>query len=230
MQQEEQFMKYAMAFLLLAVLMMPLYADLFISEYIEGGSNNKALEIYNPGGVGVDLSHYAFGLAANGAASWSVNPLSGTIAPNDVWINCNAGSSTAIQAVADSIGGTSTYYNGDDAVCLMYSADLTTWNAIDIIGVLGVDPGTGWDVAGTTLGTLNHTLVRKPGITAGTTNWAASAGTTAEDSQWIVYDVDVISYLGWHNASGGNQPPAIGSVTVTRNIPPPPTSCRLAPA
>jgi predicted extracellular nuclease len=31
---------------------------IFISEYVEGWSNNKALEIYNPSNVAVDLSEY----------------------------------------------------------------------------------------------------------------------------------------------------------------------------
>ena len=30
--------------------------ELFISEYVEGSSNNKAIEIYNPTGVAVNLS------------------------------------------------------------------------------------------------------------------------------------------------------------------------------
>jgi hypothetical protein len=32
--------------------------NLFFSEYIEGSSNNKVLEIYNPTGAAVDLSEY----------------------------------------------------------------------------------------------------------------------------------------------------------------------------
>jgi predicted extracellular nuclease len=31
-------------------------ADLFFSEYIEGSSNNKALEIYNGTGAAIDLA------------------------------------------------------------------------------------------------------------------------------------------------------------------------------
>ena len=36
------------------------YAQLFFSEYAEGSSNNKYLEIYNPTDEVVDLSLYAF--------------------------------------------------------------------------------------------------------------------------------------------------------------------------
>ncbi len=43
--------------------------DLFISEYIEGGSSNKAIEIYNGTGVPVDLSQYSIELYSNGATS-----------------------------------------------------------------------------------------------------------------------------------------------------------------
>ena len=44
-------------------LLMPLFSnaqctDLFISEYLEGWSNNKAIEIFNPTDAAVDLSDY----------------------------------------------------------------------------------------------------------------------------------------------------------------------------
>ena len=41
----------------IAILLAPAaHAELFISEYVEGWSNNKALEIYNPTGESIDLS------------------------------------------------------------------------------------------------------------------------------------------------------------------------------
>jgi hypothetical protein len=42
--------------------------DLLISEYIEGSSNNKAIEIFNGTGAPVDLSNYKLELYSNGSA------------------------------------------------------------------------------------------------------------------------------------------------------------------
>ena len=54
-----------------------------------------------------------------------------------------------------------------------------------------MDPGSGWDVAGVTNATKDHTLRRKSPISFGNGgDWASSAGTTAEDSEWIVLDND----------------------------------------
>jgi hypothetical protein len=67
---------------------------------------------------------------------------------------------------------------------------------IDAIGV----PAelTAWAVAGVATATQDHTLVRKNTVTEGTADWAVSAGTNAEDSQWIVYPADFVEDLGIH--------------------------------
>ncbi len=44
-------------------------SDLFISEYIEGSNNNKALEIYNPTSSAINLSGYAIGRFSNGSTT-----------------------------------------------------------------------------------------------------------------------------------------------------------------
>ena len=46
--------------------------SLMFSVYIEGSSNNKALEVYNPTGASVDLSDYAVAVYSNGATSPSI--------------------------------------------------------------------------------------------------------------------------------------------------------------
>jgi hypothetical protein len=180
-------------------------ADLFFSEYVEGSSNNKALEIFNGTGAEVDLSGYTIKLGSNGGA-WSttniLTPAAGTmLANNHVFVIANAGANTTIQAVAD-VQSTVTYYNGDDCVALFHGDTM-----IDAIGVYQVDPGTAWDVAGVTGATLNHTLVRKENVVQGNVNWTASAGTSADNSEWEVYDIDYITNLGQHtfNPGGGQQ-------------------------
>ncbi len=195
---------------LLSILLMGLIAmisaqaqDLFISEYVEGGSNNKAIEIFNGTGAAVDLSQYTMKLASNGSPTWSATnsvTLSGTLNNNDVFVIANAGASAAILAVSD-MTHTVTYFNGNDCLGLFHGETL-----IDILGVLGTDPGTAWPVAGTDGATLNHTLIRKPDITQGNTDWIAGAGTTIDNSEWIVHPQDYITDLGSHTFDpGGNQ-------------------------
>ena len=46
--------------------------------------------------------------------------------------------------------------------------------------------------------TKDHTLVRKMSVTSGNTNWTLSAGTSPDNSEWIVFDIDTWDYLGSH--------------------------------
>jgi hypothetical protein len=64
-------------------------AKIFISEYVEGWSNNKALEIYNPTSTAIDLSQYFVARYSNGSTTATVAnsvQLLGTIAPYDVHV------------------------------------------------------------------------------------------------------------------------------------------------
>ena len=61
--------------------------ELFISEYVEGSRNNKALEIYNPTNSAINLSNYRVTRWQNGSAAWTAqmsDVLSGSIQPKDV--------------------------------------------------------------------------------------------------------------------------------------------------
>ena len=58
---------------------------------------------------------------------------------------------------------------------------------VDKVGDFGDDPGSGWSVAGVSNGTKDYTLVRKSSVQSGNTDWSASsAGTSTDDSEWIV--------------------------------------------
>ena len=174
----------------------PSSSDLFFSEYIEGSSNNKAIEIYNPTGATVDLSRYSVKLAPNGGA-WGATPqaLTGTLASGEVFVITNADAGAEIKAQSD-LESTVTYFNGDDALGLFKDDVL-----IDVIGKQGEDPGTSWAVAGVDGATVDHTLVRRGNVVVGTTDWAASAGTNADNSQWIVNAKDDFTTLGTHSTA-----------------------------
>ncbi|NQU67697.1 MAG: lamin tail domain-containing protein [Candidatus Marinimicrobia bacterium] len=174
---------------------------LFFSEYQEGSSNNKALEIYNPTDQIIDLSGYAFPNVSNAPAVpgeyeyWNTFAAGATIAPGDVYVVTHGSADPAMLMVGDM---THNYLsNGDDGFCLV-QGDEVNFTVLDCIGDWNADPGSGWDVAGIVNATQNHTLVRKDAITQGNLDWASSAGTDADNSEWIVYDQNTFSYLGWH--------------------------------
>ena len=65
--------------------------DLFISEYVEGWSNNKALEIYNPTDVAINLNGYFVVRYSNGSSTATVAnavQLTGTVQAHDVMLLC----------------------------------------------------------------------------------------------------------------------------------------------
>ena len=173
--------------------------DLFFSEYSEGSSNNKYIEIYNGTGSSVDLSNYIIMQNSNGGP-WDeyTDVLSGTLADGDVYVIANSSASPSILAEADLTGSGICFFNGDDARALIKVIGSDTI-ICDLIGDFPNDPGSGWNVAGVTNGTQNHTLVRKNWVNKGNDNWSISAGTDSMNSEWIVYPQDSIISLGSHS-------------------------------
>ena len=180
--------------------------NLFFSEAAEGSSNNKYLEIYNPTSETVDLSGYAYPNVSNAPnvvgeyEYWNAFADGATVAPGDVYIIAHPSADPLILAVADE---TFTYLsNGDDGFMLV-QGDETSFVQIDAVGDWNGDPGSGWDVAGVSAATKDHTLVRKSSVQDGNAgDWVTSAGTSEEDSEWIVLDQNDWTGLGSHDFTG----------------------------
>jgi predicted extracellular nuclease len=183
--------------------------DLFISEYIEGSSNNKCIEIYNGTGAAVNLAAGGYQLKYyfNGALTAGLTiPLTGTVAAGDVYVVCQSTSAANFLAQADQTN-TSSWYNGDDAIELVKNSGATT---LDIFGKIGEDPGTNWGV--TPLSTLDQTLRRNATVTSGVTVNPA-LGFPSLATQWTGFPINDDTGLGSHTVAAGS-----GVVPVTLTV------------
>lgn len=164
--------------------------DLLFSEYVEGSSYNKAIEIANFTGASVDLSNYVVKKQTNGAGSWSGGiTLSGTLANGDVFVLAHSSASATILNQADFTGSsTELNFNGNDALSLHKAGVL-----IDAIGVFNSTATFGQNV----------TMVRNADIN--------SPNATFKTSEWTNYASDDFSHLGSHtmNVAPTNQVPTV---------------------
>jgi hypothetical protein len=163
-------------------------SDLFISEYSEGSSNNKYMEIYNPSNAAIDLSAYSIVQIGNGGSYTNVFALYGSLASNDVFVFSTDQADASILAAADTALSypSVAHFNGDDCVLLLKGTD-----TIDQIGQRWVDPGSNWTVGSGS--TKDHTLVRKVTIDGPDTAWASTSITG-----WDVLDEDDWTNIGVH--------------------------------
>jgi len=165
--------------------------DLVISEYIEGTSNNKAIEIFNGTSNSINLTsgNYVIQMFMNGSSSAGITiTMSGTIAPDDVFVLANSSADGAILSVADQTNGEG-WYSGDDAVVLRKGGSSGT--ILDVIGQVGFDPGSEWGTGLTS--TADNTLRRNYGITTGDTNPSDAFNPS---SQWTGYATNTFDGLG----------------------------------
>ena len=239
--------------------------ELFISEYVEGGNNNKALEIYNPTNAAIDLSAYSVGRFSNGATSYTGIDLpaemlgayetyvivldkrdpdgSGNEYPvwdgYQVWDVCVINGEVLLYPDGDTVYCVQTdslnnfepiygteynefldlqgkadaflcpvynvnnamYFNGNDAVALVKGSTILAdgSNLLDVVGVIGEDPGQSWvDVFGNFL-TRDKTLERKPDIGGGTGIVAAALQDTFAYVQYNVWGKNNFYGLGEHD-------------------------------
>jgi hypothetical protein len=165
--------------------------ELFISEYVEGSGNDKAIEIYNPTADTIDLTGYSVRRYSNGAVDYTaggITNLTGTIAPLGVFVLVNGQTTSTtnspacsleLQALANQLDGAypaPTYMNGNDAMVLAKAEVI-----IDVLGKIGENPGapggTAWSSvfpydgnagAGAWI-TKDHTMFRKASVQTGVT-------------------------------------------------------------
>lgn len=164
--------------------------ELFFSEYIEGSSNNKALEIYNGTGGVIDLGagDYRILMYFNGSASAGLTfALTGSLATGDVFVVAHASAALEILAQSD-MTNASNQFNGDDAVVLMKGATV-----IDVIGQIGFDPGSEWGSG--LVSTADNTLRRKADIYAGD---ADGSDTFDPSAEWEGFATNTYNGLGYH--------------------------------
>ena len=195
-------------------------SELFFSEYVEGSSNNKAVEIYNPTDAPIDLSSYSIERYSNGSDAVSDEmDLSGTLNAGETWIVTNSDTNSAnefgyimveLYNMADQwapVYPSPLYMNGNDAMTLSKNGTI-----IDIIGKIGEDPGDAWtddatagftDANGGAWWTKNHTLVRKASVKSGVKTSPILFNPATE---WDSLSINTWTNLGTHEcdcSSGG---------------------------
>ena len=153
--------------------------DLLFSEYIEGSSLNKALEIANNTGSAVNLSIYTVKKQTNGAGAWSTGlALSGTLNNGAKFVIVNSSIALACYSTATaniSTAANEMTYNGNDAVGLFKNGVL-----IDIIGTFN---------GGAANFAIDVTLRRKATV-------AAPNVTFNITGEWDSYAIDTCGGLG----------------------------------
>jgi LPXTG-motif cell wall-anchored protein len=167
--------------------------DLIISEYIEGSSFNKAIELYNGTGAEINLSGYTLehynnsGSAITGTTTTDkVLPLDGKLAAGDTYVISRSDANPAIAAVTDKIDDSKQIinFNGNDQIVLKKNGSV-----VDSIGQVGSVENHLADVS----------LVRNSNVLTGDTIINDAFDKTKE---WSDLGKDVSSNLGMHTLGG----------------------------
>ncbi len=136
-------------------------SEIFISEYVEGWGNNKAIELYNPTSAAKNLSDYRLERYSNGSSSAAANQrlvLSGIIEPYSTFVIVidkrnpdGTGQEqpvwNGLQEKADLFAcpnydeNNAMYFNGNDAMVLRNLTIGVNGFVVDVFGRIGEDPG-----------------------------------------------------------------------------------------
>lgn len=169
-------------------------SDLIISEYVEGSSNNKAIELFNGTGQDVNLKEYQVELYTNGGTTPNTTldfKQDLSLGNGQTLVIVNSQANELLKSKSNMTNGIANF-NGNDALVLKHNGTV-----IDSIGQVGFDPGKAW---GTTVSTVNQTLIRKSAITTGDTNTEDAFDPSVE---WEAKPgIDDFTDLGKHTMDG----------------------------
>ena len=156
---------------------------LWFSEYVEGSSSNKALEISTKTRSLLDDCKVATYFNGKTEAT-VVATLSGVLEAGQVLTLCTSTLKEKLPDSCTQVGNLT--FNGDDAVALSCSGII-----LDVIGQIGLDPGEAW--GSETNSTTDHTLRRRCSVPSGD-----PLGDDAFDPsiEWQALPVDSFDGLG----------------------------------
>jgi hypothetical protein len=161
----------------------------FFSEYVEGSSSYKALEI-----TAREASSFAgcrLVTYFNGSSSGSGILLDGALSGGSTYVLCSTALGTLVGSACHR--ATNLTFNGDDALALECDGTL-----IDVIGQIGVDPGDAWGSGDAS--TLNHTLRRNCSSISGDRDGSNSFEPASE---WSAFSADTFDGLGQAECGDG---------------------------
>ena len=162
---------------------IPAIPEIFFSEYVEGSSNNKALEVCAR--VDGSLDGCVIRVYLNGAESPSATvALTGDILAAEPYVICDSGFSEPSRC--DLVKALR--FNGNDVVELSCREEI-----LDVIGQTGEPPKERWGTS--ELGTLDQTLRRKCDIRSGDSDSSDPFDPAVE---WTAAEKDAFDDLGKH--------------------------------
>jgi hypothetical protein len=184
------------------------FGQVIISQYYEGSSNNKWIEITNIGTSSVDLTspqlHIALFTNADADNPANSNPnsvetLSGIINPGSSILFKN--SSAILPNYASGFNSAICNFNGDDLIILTAATGSSAWsNRIDVIG-----NGTSW---GSNTSFLRNATINSPSQSFNIAEWTEVSNSTVDNA-----NIGTSERLGEHIFSIGVDNPSNFSAT-----------------
>ena len=194
--KQKYFLKFFLTGLLFLFSLFTSFGQVIISQYYEGSSNNKWIEVTNVGSTTIDLTspQLYLSLFANARADDPANSqannhnaMSGSLNPGQVILYKN--SSAVLPSYATGTSSSSCSFNGDDLIVISSSSTNNSgdvWGArLDVIGA-----GNSWG--------SNRAFYRNSNITSANTTYTTGEWTQTNNSAVDNASNTDSEYLGTH--------------------------------